>query len=326
MTTKNPYFLFVPGLNDPRNIRSAIDLADRLKNTLEHIETVEFEVTQSKGPLSDRLLSRCWNIKKLRIHTNKTKPDPIGSYKSHWYYNKYPKLTDIEWNDGVISKRKQLKVLLRKNPNVNHLKFTANIEQALNFLDYAKPTLDVFSIKFRLIDIDQIPSICVRLNQLYIKGRFKRLNITISHPSILINQIENLTSLPVSGMSLRGPYTSIIDRFEQLKELSVDTLVVPPDDVGKLRMLRILRIKEGSIVAIKSFCRYLPNLSEINIHNLRPETVDAFNSLINVRENLRFANYLKLHLPDWAYFSFKRLSAFTNRIGVYRVESSEPSF
>lgn len=34
---------------------------------------------------------------------------------------------DIEWSDGVISKRAQLKVLLWNNPNINHLKFTANL-------------------------------------------------------------------------------------------------------------------------------------------------------------------------------------------------------
>lgn len=321
-TDKQILFPIFPGPYNRQKILEARKLADCLKSTLEGVKVVEFEVEKFKGPLMDELLGKCKMIKQLIIHSKPTKSDPPGSYVNKCFYRTYHQLTSIHWNDGVVSKKQEFAKFLDLNPNITHLKFTKNILLALDFIDDVDLERDILDIGLNSTDINNIPAICDRLKELYMKSRFKKLIIEFNDQQILIHYADAIASLPaLEGLSSKGPFIPAIGRLRQLKQLTVDSLN-NSIDVQPLQMLERLRVKKTTFDEIEPFIN-LPNLETIAIDELQGNSSYGFDHLFSYqsrREKLPGVKDLTIYLEERPYIDLKRAQIDTT-IRIKRIES-----
>lgn len=256
-----------------------------------------------KGSIFDELLRFCKQITQLTIHSKRIDTD--GHFKNKWFYMVFNELVQVHFNEGVNSKKEEFKQFIALNSSIRILKFTKYIELAIDFIDDANLYLDMLILK---IESKDVFAICNRLNELYLKNRFKKLSLIVNK-RLLINHIHHIATLPApKSITLNGSYTPHISQIQNVYELSVDSFEwsLCEDDICRLQHLERLHIERASFADIGPLVSECQNLKQISINKLHPYSYKSFNDLVNNRIIVRATEPLEIYLEQSAYIALKR--------------------
>lgn len=299
------------------------DQADILCDTMHTVETAVFNVHQFCGGIYDRLLIDARNnIRILIINSNST--DPNLSHNNRFCTRLYPKLTVMQWDDGIVSNPHGFERFLLQNTNVVHLIFTRKIFAVMDFLENSKLRLHRLDVRISSNDLRSIGLIFNRLNRLYANESYSQLHITC-HDDRIFHYRNGFRMLQgLSGMTHNGKYIPSIGEIRQLTDLTVDSM--DADDglaaANQLNSLKNLYINRASIDAIRPFIKDSPNLMKIVIKNVKREPLDNFRWLVNRRNRWQNVQRLKIYLEEWAYCMLKpyEFEYSTNRLTILRAD------
>lgn len=288
-----------------QNVNVPMERADILRNTMQSVQTVVFNVHRFDGAVFDRLLHHAMNnIRVLIINSTSTKPKQ-GMDVTAWYSQRYPSLGTVQWDDGIISNPLGFRRLLSSNQNISHLIFSRNICAAIDFLKKFKINLLRLDATITSPEVPKIKSICNSLIQLFENGRYRQLHVTCND-STIFDQLKTVQGL--KGITFNGKYFPAIGEMMELTHLSVDSMDVGLIDGNQLIKLHNFHINTASIDAIAPLIREAPQIEKIVIKNVDDsESLDysQFRNLVEQRKQLSNAKRLKLYLEERAYCVLK---------------------
>lgn len=284
-----------------------------LMKTLENVEVIEFFVSRSSGTFFNSILKYCKNIKSLRIRSQCFKEDRFYNLRSNWFYQKYPTLESIQWDDGVKFHTKELKMFFNNNPNVKNFSIARNYRNALQFLLNSDIKLDQLTVICQLYNrkyfSNTLQGIFGLIKILYARKKIQRFQLVPSgSKSTLKHCIDKLSSLQaLESMFLIycnsnriNLIPSIAISLTNLKALYITSTENRIEMISNgLTKLEELYIEKDSIDVIIQFATKSPNIKRIVLTNVTGniEQINVWD-LIKKRENLHNAKQLKIFINE----------------------------
>lgn len=311
-----------PTLN-PRPFGS---LGRNMENVLNKVRIMEFVFNRLDGNMLDGILQHCANIDTLIITHSKA----VFDYGVSWFKTTFNQLKNLHWDDGVSTDCEEFKIFMRKNPQIENLKVSRNLEVALDVIKSSDLMLNRLIVDVNWVNNKKMRqnfgNIIVKLNDL--QGiRFTELHLKCGSCGFFIANGKSLADLKgLTALTMGCEYHPDVALIKNLRELHVKRFPAGIDATRQLTSLEKLHVKEGELCAILPFIRNNPNLKKIIIDRVTSEFDLEIKDLINLRMQCIGGGPVKLHLGEWAYLKLKLYSAQPVIINIQRVESIEFGF
>lgn len=282
-----------------------------LKETLKNVEIVEFWVSRSSGEFFNSILKYCKNMKSLRIRSQCVKEDRMYNLRSNWYYQKYPTLESIQWDDGVKFKTTELNGFFKKNLNIKNFTVARNARNALKFILDSDIILDQLTVHLTLHNkkyvMSRIEHICDLIKLLYARKKIKRFQLIPSGSKCILNHsTDKLSSLKalerIFLIHCNSGRINLIPSIASLTNLKTIYIVSLGDDANMiadaLTKLEEVYIEQDSIGVIIPFATKSPNMKLIVLSNVIDMKPIKIRSLINRRSSLHNAKKLNIFIKE----------------------------
>lgn len=259
---------------------AAIHYGECLKETLKNVEIVEFRVSRSSGEFFNSILKHCKNMKSLRIRSYNAKEDRMYNLRSNWFYQKYPTLESIQWDDGVKYQTKELKAFFNNNPNLKNFAVARNARNALKFILDSDIQLNELTVQCKLYNKRyssyNIGYVCDLVKTLYDQKKIKRFHLvptgsksTLNHSMNKLSSLEALERIFLIHCSYgRANLIPSIASLSNLKTLYICSLGDKAEILAeRLTKLEELYVEKDSIEMIIPFAIQSLNIKRIALTN-----------------------------------------------------------
>ncbi|XP_055303132.1 uncharacterized protein LOC129568837 isoform X2 [Sitodiplosis mosellana] len=281
---------------------------------LPQIETVQIrQCTIWNGDFYEIILQHCEH-KLKRLYVQDDLGDIINRMHNPWLLRKYPSLEHLELTPRYSYEIVELGQFFDLNPNIRSFSIGShclwmNRKQLMD----SGIKLDLLEVKhfdsgfyFYHVEKLSIPSICTILNQLFERGLYKRLHLSvIDIDKESIDQMASIQGLErLSVKEANGMTAQILSNLKNLKELSImDCSNTDWDEVaGNLTKLEKLFIQNATYDDMLAFIR---RSSQLKLIKVFPRDKEHFNGgvmdlvkLNEVRKKLPNARKLIIYIED----------------------------
>lgn len=291
-----------------------IHYGECLKETLKNVEIVEFNVSRLSGKFFNSILKHCKNMKSLRIRSYNEKEDRVYNLRSNWFYQKYPTLESIQWDDGVKYQTKELKAFFNNNPNVKNFTVARNARNALQFLLDSDIQLNELTVLCRLhnkrYSSCNIGYVCDLVKTLYVQKKIKQFHLVptgskyiLNHSMGKLSSLEALETIFLVHCSFgRASLIPSIASLSNLRTLYIHSLGANAEILAeKLTKLEELYVEKDSIEMIVPFAMKSLNMKRVALTNTigNVTQLDIWN-LIKKRKLHQIATKLDVFIEETA--------------------------
>lgn len=285
------------------------DFVASMQSVLPKINVLWVCGTRNEGDLYEDLLQFCGNLKELHVGLEVDIPDPQKAIKrqgpNSWMLREYPSLEWFSLTGMSIFHVNELSIFLARNPSIQ--KFTT--EAGFLFecrLELLKSNIRLDKLEVSDIFRETVPAFCELLNQLYDRGFYKHLNITINIAQEVIDNFATLCGfdeLHICDIEGKCDFS----RLNHLKSLELSDYYDNSSHVIELATsltnLQYLQFGEAKFNDILPFIQQSKRLKSIEVHSFQGD-MDLV-KLNTERENLPEAHKVIIYVSDYVFLATK---------------------